>query len=166
MSSPLTLKAAAEIVGKSEATLRRLVKAGELVVEPRPVSNAPYLVTLEALEAAGLVPEHAYTAPTQSEPEAVSDRVAELEAEIERLRPFELEAAVNGEAVRRLEAQLGDLRELIAPALGELRRMSAKIEGLEAGLGVPTQAAYTLPTHEQAPEKAERPRRFALWRRS
>lgn len=166
MSSPLTLKAAAEIVGKSEATLRRLVKAGKLVPEPRPVSNAPYLVTLEALEAAGLTPERAYTAPTQGEPVALSERVSELAAEVARLRPFEVEAAVNGEAVRRLEAQVSDLRELIAPALGELRRMSAKIERLEAGISTPAQATYTAPTHEKAPEKAERPRRFALWRRS
>ena len=58
------LKDAADLVGKSEATLRRMVKSGSLATQPRKVGNEPYQVTSAQLEDAGFVLPSAFASKT------------------------------------------------------------------------------------------------------
>jgi hypothetical protein len=95
-----TISEASKATGKSTDQLRRAVKAGRIATTRDP-SNGAYLMTAEALLAAGidLRPQAPATPPS-------SDLVAKLEAAEKRIAELERDRAT-------FEALVGDLRELI-----------------------------------------------------
>lgn len=143
----LTLKEAAERVGVSEVTLRRLVKSGKVKAEPRSDTRQPYKVTTQALVEAGLVMSEVTTQAT-SQPEtqlAFPDELARLKADLEAAKidrdalRAERESLI--ERASRAEGALAESRQAFQAALSSLEpAIKALTERLEKAEQVTTQA--------------------------
>jgi len=152
-NASLTLKEAASISGKSEVTLRRLVKSGQLKTEPRASERAAYKVTLKSLEAAGLAVTSQVSSQAENSGFYLSERLATLEAENATLSA---ENADLRERIGRAEGALKVWQEVAAPALATLSRLTET-------LSLNSQATSQVSSH---PEEAETvSKRRAWWRR-
>jgi len=108
MSETLTLAQASIRSGVSVTTLRRRVQSGTLRAEQRSNSRQPVLVSLQALEEAGLISQ----VDTQTSNQAVSDTASEVRAQM------------LAERVQVLEAELREVRakaEQASELVGEVR---------------------------------------------
>jgi regulator of replication initiation timing len=151
-NASLTLKEAASISGKSEVTLRRLVKSGKLSTEPRQSERAAYRVSLKSLEAAGLVLSSQATSQAASSGFELAERLATLEAENATLSA---ENADLRERIGRAEGALKVWEEVAAPALVTLSRLSQT-------LSLSDQATSQATSHPEEPVRGQK-RHF--WRR-
>jgi len=108
MSETLTLAQASIRLGVSVTTLRRRVQSGTLRAEQRANTRQPVLVSLQALEEAGLISQ----VDTQMSTQAVSDTASEVRAQM------------LAERVQALEAKLREVRakaEQASELVGEVR---------------------------------------------
>jgi predicted transcriptional regulator len=121
-----TLKEAAELVGISEVTLRRLVKSDKVQAEPRSDTRQPYKVTSQALLSAGLV-----ITQVTSQPE----KQLVLPNELDRLKA-DLEAAkIDRDALRAERERLIERASRAEGALEESRQaFQAALSSLEPAI--------------------------------
>ena len=111
-SVTLSLAQAAELAGVSVSTLRRLMKQGQLEIEPRESSRSPIQVSTQALLKAGL--ELKPRLDLSPKAEGVE---SELRAEIERLKARELELVERASRAEGEAAALGALVPSLEQAL-------------------------------------------------
>ena len=111
-SVTLSLAQAAELAGVSVSTLRRLMKQGQLEIEPRESSRSPIQVSTQALLKAGL--ELSPRLDLSPKAEGVE---SELRAEIERLKARELELLERASRAEGEAAALGALVPSLEQAL-------------------------------------------------
>ena len=108
----LSLAQAAELAGVSVSTLRRLIRQGQLEIEPRDSSHSPIQVTNQALLKAGL--ELRPRLDLSPKAEGVE---SDLRAEIERLKARELELLERASRAEGEAAALGALVPSLEQAL-------------------------------------------------
>lgn len=129
----LSLTQAAELAGVSVSTLRRLMKQGQLEIEPRESSRSAIQVSTQALLKAGLrLSDRLELSPKAEGVES------ELRAEIERLKARELgllERASRAEGrTEQLEASKLELVERAARAEGQVAALSPLVATMEQAI--------------------------------
>ena len=142
MSEFLTLKEAATVSGLSLSTLRRAVKAGELVTVPRVNTQHPVKVPREAIEAFS---RRSVTSPQDAAQPAQKDELTQLEELVSEYRATiegltaqasrdALEIVSLGDEVASRDEELEELRA----EREELIRRAERAEGVAEGyrLGV------------------------------
>ena len=119
-SVTLSLAQAAELAGVSVSTLRRLMKQGQLEIEPRESSRSPIQVSTQALLKAGL--ELKPRLDLSPKAEGVE---SELRAEIERLKARELELV---ERASRAEGEAAALLSLVPSLEQALKALNTQLD--------------------------------------
>jgi len=115
----LSLTQAAELAGVSVSTLRRLVKQGQLEIEPRESSRSPIQVSTQALLKAGLrLSDRLELSPKAEGVES------ELRAEVERLKARELELL---ERASRAEGEAEAMRALVPSLEQALKALNTQV---------------------------------------
>ena len=115
----LSLTQAAELTGVSVSTLRRLMKQGQLEIEPRESSRLPIQVSTQALLKAGLRLSDRLELPPKAE-----GVESELRAEVERLKARELELL---ERASRAEGEAEAMRALVPSLEQALKALNTQV---------------------------------------